>query len=105
MTLHDLITLMILLIGTLGCNEIQYIRYTSEYIPKLQLHQHKVLEFLTMFTLYLRFIKYLYTWMTGILVLTSTNNICSSVDVSFSRKNSSSTYMIRSPPSSPMDYK
>ena len=40
MTLHDLITLMILPIGTLGTNEIQYMRYTSEYISKLQIHQH-----------------------------------------------------------------
>ena len=41
MTLHDLITLMILPIGTSGTNEIQYIKYTSEYIPKLQIHQHQ----------------------------------------------------------------
>ena len=40
MTLHDLITLMILPIGTSGTNEIQYMKYTSEYIPKLQIHQH-----------------------------------------------------------------
>ena len=39
MILHDLITSMILLIGTLGNNEIQYIKYTSEYIQKLQIHQ------------------------------------------------------------------
>ena len=39
MTLHDLITLMILSIGTSGTNEIQYIEYTSEYISKLQIHQ------------------------------------------------------------------
>ena len=39
MNLHDLITLMILLIVTLGTNEIQYMRYTSEYIPNLQMHQ------------------------------------------------------------------
>ena len=39
MTLHDLITLMILPIGPSGSNEIQYIKYTSEYIPKLQIHQ------------------------------------------------------------------
>ena len=39
MTLHDLITLMILPIGISGNNEIQYIKYTSEYIPKLQIHQ------------------------------------------------------------------
>ena len=41
MTLHDLITLMILPIGTPGTNEIQYIKDTSEYIPKLQIHQQK----------------------------------------------------------------
>ena len=39
MTLHDLITLMILPIGTSGTNEIQYIKYTSEYILNLQIHQ------------------------------------------------------------------
>ena len=39
MTLHDLITLMILPIGTSGINEIQYMKYKSEYILKLQIHQ------------------------------------------------------------------
>ena len=63
MTLHDFITLMSLLVGTSGYNEIQMIlpigtsgyneiqmilpigtsgyniRYTSEYIQKLQIHQ------------------------------------------------------------------
>ena len=39
MTLHDFITLMILSIVTLGTNEIEYMKYTSEYIPKLQIHQ------------------------------------------------------------------
>ena len=43
MTLQDLTTLMILPIGTLGTNEIQYIKYTSEYIPKLKIHQHSLL--------------------------------------------------------------
>ena len=43
MNLHDLITLMILPIGTLGTNEIQYMKYTSEYIPKLQIHQRSLL--------------------------------------------------------------
>ena len=38
-TLHDLITLMNLPIGTLGTNKIQYMKYTSEYILKLQIHQ------------------------------------------------------------------
>ena len=37
---HDLITLMILPIGKSGTNEIQYMKYTSEYILKLQIHQH-----------------------------------------------------------------
>ena len=47
--LHDFIILMTLLIGTSGYNEIQMIlrigtlgyniRYTSEYIPNLQIHQ------------------------------------------------------------------
>ena len=41
MTLQDFITLMILPIGTSGTNEIQYIKYTSEYIPKLQIHQQR----------------------------------------------------------------
>ena len=49
LTLHDFIILMTLPIGTLGYNEIQIIlligtlgyniRYTSEYIPNLQIHQ------------------------------------------------------------------
>ena len=49
MTLHEFIILMTLPIGTSGYNEIQMIlpvgtsryniRYTSEYIPKLQIHQ------------------------------------------------------------------
>ena len=39
MNLHDLITLMILPIGTSGRNEIWYIKYTSEYISKLQIHK------------------------------------------------------------------
>ena len=39
MNLHDLITLIILFIGTSRTNEIQYIKYTSEYIPKLQINQ------------------------------------------------------------------
>ena len=53
MTLHDFIILMTLPIGTLGYNEIQMIlpigtsryniRYTSEYIPKLQIQQHSLL--------------------------------------------------------------
>ena len=38
MTLHDMITIMIPQIGTLGINEIQYMEYTSEYIQKLQIH-------------------------------------------------------------------
>ena len=43
MNLHDFITLLNLLIGTLGTNEIQYMKHTSEYIPKLQIHQHSLL--------------------------------------------------------------
>ena len=49
MTLHEFIILMTLPIGTSGYNEIQMIlpigtmgyniRYTSEYIPKLKIHQ------------------------------------------------------------------
>ena len=37
MTLHDLFTLQILLDRNIG---VQYIRYTNEYIPKLQIHLH-----------------------------------------------------------------
>ena len=40
MTLHDFIILMNLPIGTSRTNEIQYMKYTSEYISKLQIHQH-----------------------------------------------------------------
>ena len=40
MNLHDLITLIILFIGTSRTNEIQYIKYTSEYILKLQIYKH-----------------------------------------------------------------
>ena len=57
MTLHDLFTLLNLLIGTWGhhmtqlhhryisleTSGVQYIRYTSEYILKLQIHQHSLL--------------------------------------------------------------
>ena len=39
MNLHDFIILMTLLIGTLGTNGIQYMKYTSEYIMKLEIHQ------------------------------------------------------------------
>ena len=46
MNLHDLITLMILAIGKSGTNEIQYIKSTSEYILKLQIHQHLVYQLL-----------------------------------------------------------
>ena len=41
MNLHDLITLMIIPIRTSQTNEIQYMKYTSEYIPKLQIHEQK----------------------------------------------------------------
>ena len=40
MNLYDLITLIIIVIGTSRTNEIQYMKYTSEYILKLQIHQH-----------------------------------------------------------------
>ena len=43
MNLHYLFTLMISLIGTLGYKEIQYIKYISEYILKLQIRQHSLL--------------------------------------------------------------
>ena len=43
MTLHDSITLMILPIGTSRTNKIQYMKYTSEYIPKLQIHQQYIM--------------------------------------------------------------
>ena len=39
MTLHDLVTLLILSIGTSGTNQIKYMKYISEYILKLQIHQ------------------------------------------------------------------
>ena len=43
MNLHELITLIILSIGTSRTNEIQYMKYTSEYISKLQINQHSLL--------------------------------------------------------------
>ena len=42
MALHDFVTLTILQIGTSGTNEIQYMKYTSEYIRKLQIHEQSV---------------------------------------------------------------
>ena len=39
MTLHDLFKLLILMIATSGTNRIHYMKYISEYIPKLQIHQ------------------------------------------------------------------
>ena len=39
MNLHEFIILMILPIGTSGYKEMQYIKDTSEYIPKLLIHQ------------------------------------------------------------------
>ena len=52
MTLHDLFTSLNLPIGTSGHDmtqplpriniRVQYIRYTSEYIPKSQLHQQHI---------------------------------------------------------------
>ena len=41
MTLHEFITLMILPIGTWRTSEMKYVKYTSEYIPKLQIHQQQ----------------------------------------------------------------
>ena len=38
-TLHELFTLLILSIGTSGTSQIQYMKYISEYIRKLQIHQ------------------------------------------------------------------
>ena len=43
LNLHDFIILMTLPTGTLRYNEIEYMKYTSEYIPKLQRHQHSLL--------------------------------------------------------------
>ena len=40
MTLHDFFALHILPNRNIG---VQYIRYTNEYIPKLQIHQHSLL--------------------------------------------------------------
>ena len=42
MTLHDLFTLLIIPIRKLGTNQIQYMKYISEYIPKLQIHEHNM---------------------------------------------------------------
>ena len=42
MTLDDLFTLMILPIGTSGTHQIQYMKYISEYILKLQIHQQSL---------------------------------------------------------------
>ena len=41
MTLHDLITLQILPDRNIG---VQYIRYTNEYIRRLQIHQHIIVH-------------------------------------------------------------
>ena len=43
MNLHELFTLLILPIGTSRNNQIQYMKYTSECILKLQIHQHSLL--------------------------------------------------------------
>ena len=42
MTLHKLITLMILPIGTSRNNEMLLMKYTVEYILKLQIHQQMI---------------------------------------------------------------
>ena len=39
MTLYDFVILRALLIGTSETNGIQYMKYTSEHIMKLQIHQ------------------------------------------------------------------
>ena len=46
MTLHDLFTLLMLPIGTSGTNKIQHMKYISEYIPKLQIHQQLKYHFI-----------------------------------------------------------
>ena len=70
MTLHDFITLMNLLIGTSGTNEIKYMKYTSEYIPKLQIHQQLLYKYnLSTGTQGLRFI--LEAYVLGFVVLNS----------------------------------
>ena len=58
MNLHDLTTLMILSIGTSGTNEIKYIKYTSEYIPKLQIHKQFLATMKSVFVI-LRAVKLL----------------------------------------------
>ena len=60
MTLHDLITLMILLIGPSGTNEIQYMKYTSEYILNLQIHQQPNVDIMfpiIIFSAYNQYVK------------------------------------------------
>ena len=57
MNLHDLITLMVLMIGTLGYKEIQYTNYTSEYILKLQIHRQNVISSGARSTRYLSYAK------------------------------------------------
>ena len=61
LNLHDFITLMILPIGTSGTNEIQYIKYTSEYILKLQIHQYDVFVTSECIHLYILYIVFLFT--------------------------------------------
>ena len=43
MNLHEFFTLLVLPIGTSRDNKIQYMKYISEYILKLQIHQHSLL--------------------------------------------------------------
>ena len=43
LNLHEFIILMTFPIGIEGYNEIEYMKYTSEYILKLQIHQHSLL--------------------------------------------------------------
>ena len=56
LNLHDLFTLMILPIGTLATDQIQYMKYIGEYIPKLQIHQH-LLDDMKGLALKLRFLN------------------------------------------------
>ena len=44
MNLDEFFTSMILPIGRSGTNQIQYMKYTSEYILKLQIHQQMALH-------------------------------------------------------------
>jgi len=64
-----------------------------------------MLKLLTIMASYSWFVKSLATWLTGILILTSTENICITTTGSISRKTFSSASMVKSPRSSYMDYR